>query len=714
MLNYLRPDTRLFLIDTRSVAMQDGLEAAIEKIQINLMEQKTMPVVDRAAIDLLLAELYYLNVQSSDALNIFDIKILPILRDLPNEVQIAILHNKNIASFGVFNSNSTSDFYYLYDYKKLSGLDLWDSKNVLLAYDAVEKGEHYNALPKYWQHLLFTFNQGIWNVYADACVILSKEYIALGWLPGASYYVILSQNTKLADIICRRLIDLRNIDLIEQVLDVILVKSQLLKHASVTCKIIEGIQDEIPDAYLNITMDYLLSVCSNKRQNLFEIYPIVNAWEAIKSLAHRLSSQKACELLDLIITHEWFNTANANRRYLIDTIYNMIDVLPKSRLMDLSKKVIALAKEKKSDIDYTNAVNLLCHIALKDKKKVRKYLMNQLYPKGKNIDSILSQVAECFDKKIKINNPEEAVEKVSQNILLQVQRLKPEEEPQKVFDTYGTISKIDKDKNEKKIVHMSTNSWLQTLAVNRYLLNTAQINVLVNALVSMINEPDNLLSNKMGLINAIIKLADKLTERQKQKIFKALKPLAEGHVIEGSVIMSHKEASNPLNPFKMNDIKPEAISGGALYALACLGISHPGIFGDKLNKLVEKALIDKNPILRKHGYWAANEISKINSKLLDSVLYGIRDSDYQVTIAAFNVILNRKDINLSLIHWRLLYLSLYEAAYSKHEELRRISAIISNKLFIKAPLEYKNKIRELTEILKSDICYSVRTLPKHS
>jgi hypothetical protein len=230
----------------------------------------------------------------------------------------------------------------------------------------------------------------------------------------------------------------------------------------------------------------------------------------------------------------------------------------------------------------------------------------------------------------------------------------------------------------------------------------------------MIEEPDNSLGNKMIFLNAIIQLADKFTKVQKRKIFKLLKPLAEGHIVKGSVMMSHEEASNPLNPFKVNDIKPEAISGGALYALACLDNSHPGIFGDKLNKLIEKAMIDKNPIIRKHCYEAVSEISKLNSKLLASVLYGIRDSDYQTTIAAFNSIQKRKDINLSLIHWRLLFLSLYEAANSEHKELRRISAIISKKLLNKAPLEYKGEIRELIGKLKSDICYSVRVLPKKS
>lgn len=347
MLNFLKPDTRLCLINIRSMAMQDGLEAAIKEIQKNLTKQKNLPLEDRAVIDLLQAELYYLNAQSLEAINIFDSKISPILKALPNEIQIAVLHNKNIASFNTLNSNSVSDFYYLYDYKKLSGLDLWNSKNLLLAYHAVENGKHYEALPKYWRHLLFTFNQGIWNIYADAFDMLSKEYIALGWLSGAAYYAILSQNTKLADIICKRLIGLRNIDLIEQVLDVILVKSKLLRHASVACKIIEGIQDEIPDTHLNITIDYLLGICSKKRHNFLEIHPIVNAWEAIKSLAHRLSAKRACELLDAITSHDWFNSVNINRRRLIEIIDNLIDVLPKHKMMKLSKIIIPFAKEKK-------------------------------------------------------------------------------------------------------------------------------------------------------------------------------------------------------------------------------------------------------------------------------------------------------------------------------------------------------------------------------
>jgi hypothetical protein len=693
------------------MAMQNGLKSAIEELT---HQPQTVPVIDQAAIDLLQAELYYLNDQNSESVSIFDAKLIPILKQLPDEIQIVILHNKNIASFGTLNPNSASDFYYLYDYRKLSGLKPWNSNDLLMAHNAVEEGRHYDALPKYWQNLLYTFNQGIWNAYADACALLSKELIALNWLPKAAYYAILSQDTKLADIICRCLIGSRNVGLIEQTLDTILVKSQLLKHASVTCKMIKGIQDEIPDTYLDIAVDYLLGICSNKRQNLLEINPIVNAWEAIKSLTHRLSPHKACKLLDIITEHEWFNSVSINRRHLIDVVDSLIDVLPKNRLMDLSKITIPFAKEKKLDFDYTNVINLLLHIAFQDKSKSKKYLTKQLYSKGTKIDSVLGQVVKDFGGKIKFDDPGDAVKKVSHNILLQVQHLKPKEEPQKVFDTYGNISKIDKDKKEKTVVQMSANSHLKTLTANKHLLNLSHINMLVDAFVSMIEEPDNLLSNKMGFINAVIELADKLTRKQKQILFGVLEPLASGSVIEGSVGMSHKEASNPLNPFKMNDTKPEEISGYALYALACLENSNPGIYGDKLNKLVEKALIDKNPIIRKYGYWAVARISKLNSELLASVFYGTRDSDYQTTMAAFDFISERKDIKLSLIHWRLLFLSLYEAAHSEHKELRRISAIISNKLCNKAPLEYKNKIKELTKKLKSDICYSVRVLPKHS
>lgn len=359
-------------------------------------------------------------------------------------------------------------------------------------------------------------------------------------------------------------------------------------------------------------------------------------------------------------------------------------------------------------------VNLLCHIAYRDGNKVKKFLAKQLYSKGTKIDSFLGQVVKNFDAEIKFDDAEDAVKKVSENIFLQVQRLKLEEKPQKAFDTYGNIEKVDKDKKEKVVVQMSANSHLRTLTTNKHLLNPTHINTLVKAFVKMIDEPDNSLSNKMIILNAIIELSDKFTKVQKQKIFKSLKPLAGGHVTEGSVVMSHKEASNPLNPFKMNDTKPEAISGGALYALSCLENSHPGIFGDKLNKLIEKALIYKDPVIRKHGYWAVAKISKLNSKLLASALYGIRDSDYHTTIAAFNSIQERKHINLPLIQWRLLFLSLYEAAHSEHKELRRISAIVSNKLLKKAPLEYKGKIKKLTGKLKSDICHSVRVSLKNS
>lgn len=691
------------------VAMQEGLEVAVEKINKRLTQQNDMSLTDQAVIDLLQAELFYTNAQSCDSVNIFDTKLMPIFKKLPDEVQMAILYNKNTASLTAMASDAHLDFYYLQDYRKFSGLDPWKSSNLLTAHNLAEEGRHYEALPKYWTHLLFTFNQGIWDSQANAYAIISKEFMSLNWLPKSAHYAIMSHNTKSADIIYERLINSGNINFIEQTLDFVLTKAQLLRHASVACKIIEGICDEIPNAYIDRTTDYLLRICSNKRKDVFEIHPISNAWKAIKSIAHRLSSQKACEVLDVVTNHEWFNSFNTNRRHLIETVDNLIDILPKNKLMALSKKMVPLLEEKKSDIDYTHVVNLLLHIAFKDGGKVKKYLSRQLYSKDKPLSSVLGRVAKHFDAKIKIDNPQKSVEIVSQNIVLQVQRLKEEEEPQKVFDTYGTITKVDNNIKEKIIVQMSSNSSLQMLTANINLLKSAHKDMLVNAFVRMIREPDNLLSNKVGIINVIIELADKLTKKQKQKLFIVLKPLASGLVVESSVVMSHDEASNPLNTVKMNDTKPEVICGGALYALACLERSHPNIYGVNLNKLIKKALINKNPTIREHAYWAIMEIPNMDDEFLIDVLFGTRDSNCETAIAAYNIILRRKDINLTAIYWYRLFLSLHEAVYSEDKKLRLLVASNLNNLIDKSPKEYKGKIEELRETLKSDICYSVRS-----
>lgn len=708
MLNNLSPDIRTFLIDARSMAMQDGTETAIENIRIKLSKKENLSVANQAAINLLQAELYYLNNQSADSVNIFEAELTPILKQVPKEMKISILRNKNIVSFNTLNPSSESDFYYLYDYRKLSKLDPWNSTNLLRAYEAAEKGEHYDVLPEYWQHLLFTFNQGIWNIYADACSLMSKECISLGWFPQAAYYAILSQDTKWVKALCKGLVGSGDLSLIEQVLDIIILKSNLLRHASVACKLIEEIHDEIPDAYLDITVDYLLSICSYKRQNFLEINPIINAWKSINSLSHRLSPTKASELLNVITGHEWFNSVNPNRRYLIDVVNNLIEILPQKEMLSLAQKIVPFAKEKKSDIDYANVINLLLHIAFKDKDKSKNYLAKQLYPKGEKIDSISAQIAKDFGEKIKYANIEQAVNNLSQNILFQVQKLKPEEKSEDVFDTFGNIEKVNKDKNEKIIIQISSDHHLRALIANKDLLNSSHMEILINAFEKMIKEKDNSLRNKLILINAIIGFSGKFTEIQKKRIFELLEPLAKGHVIEGSVMMSHAEANNPLNRFKMKDTKPEMLSAGALYALSCLEKDDSGNFSDKINNLILESLANDNHIIRKNGYDSTIVISKISDRLLLHILFGTRDPDYHTAIAAFEVIINRKDINLSLDNWHIFFISLYEAAYSEHKELRRVSAIISKQMISKAPLEYKSRIQELTKKLKTDICYSVR------
>src|ERR1044072_4666873 len=124
----------------------------------------------------------------------------------------------------------------------------------------------------------------------------------------------------------------------------------------------------------------------------------------------------------------------------------------------------------------------------------------------------------------------------------------------------------------------------------------------------MLREPDNILPNKVLMINAISGLSDSLTNEQAEKVFTALEPIAQGEIAVFDVSATFGDPNHPLNPFKMNFGEPATLQGGALYALASIESSIPGVYGERLLKLVEQGMTNPNAEVRELAFVAARQM----------------------------------------------------------------------------------------------------------
>jgi hypothetical protein len=318
------------------------------------------------------------------------------------------------------------------------------------------------------------------------------------------------------------------------------------------------------------------------------------------------------------------------------------------------------------------------------------------------------KVAEKFGRTISLTSDlKKAVEDTVNNIRLQVQHLNKNEEPKPVFEMYFRFSSATGDKTT--VVNAVGTTHLKFFITQSKLLEPDMVKLLSDAILDMISDTDNIIGNKIALIECLKELGTKFPKDVAVRVFEVLESIILDKIGCGICKKMSEEAANPMNPYKFDFGSPSELKGFALYALAYMESRQPGLFDKKLYPLIENALLDVDPEIRKHAFAASREILKLSDKALIGVLFGTRDSDAKAATWAFDSIISKKSQKFSKYHFHLLYYSIVMAAKSPNAELRRMAAIViknfSDILPTVAP-----KIKEIEKDLLDDVCYSVRSV----
>jgi hypothetical protein len=250
---------------------------------------------------------------------------------------------------------------------------------------------------------------------------------------------------------------------------------------------------------------------------------------------------------------------------------------------------------------------------------------------------------------------------------------------------------------------------LMAVIAHRQLLQARSVRLLIEAILEMVREPQNAISNKIDLINGIIELSDTLTPELAEEVFETLNPVAAGKVVGLDVTKAAGDPNHPLNRFKVRLGDPATLQGGALYALACIETHQPGLYGPRLTTLLDQGIVSPNSTVRKLAFTAARRAPTLPDSILTNVLLGTRDNDPEVVEQAFLTIsrhlLSSEDFVRSLIY------SLAIACQSLRVNTRRAAAYVI-RMLLERQLneELRDKLQELEETLRTDICFSVRSI----
>lgn len=707
MITQVEPNTRKFLIVCRCTAMRGEIDSALSQIsQFLISNADHLSVLDQVALFLLKAEILYLDCREAEALEIIKAEIEPKLSLLPQEIRFIVGQNRTDVALTLTDSESLRQADHLYDQRQLAGTKLWNPQAMVYAYEEAASGRHYEALPKLWQELVKSYQQGSWLYRRQAARRLAREYIQIGLAHSADYHAIIAQDSEIPKMIANHLIAWRQSRHIEAIIQRLLANANLKRHATIACILFTDIADVVPDHQLDGLLRWLLRRCSITANGWSELRLVSAAWEAVHSLTPRLNSEQAREVVRTALEHPSWEEDDRLREYIIRAIGDCIHALPSEDLPELARRTIPLFTPQIADVNYDKDIlYLLRNIALRGDDELKNLIGDALYP-GTPVNFELLRIADEFGKKLESDQAaNDLAEYYAQDVRLQVQRLAPGEEFKKPAISIGTLTAQNGD--QRVAVSCYSDMGLRAAIAHRASLRPESIQLLVDNILEMIREPENMLANKVGLINGIIELSDSITPELAEKIFETLAPPASGNVVGLDITAAAGDPNHPLNPFKINIGEPTDVHGGALYALACIE-AQKEVYGQRLTQLLEQAMAHPNAKVRKLAFTAARRMPALSESLLMRALLGTRDSDPDVAEAAFLAV-TRNPSN-SEDFWSLLIYSLTVASDSPHTDVRRAAAFTVNSLRAHYPSEeVANKMRALEETFAIDVSYLVRS-----
>lgn len=706
----IRGRTRAQIVRLRCIAMRDGSARAIEfhaAIEAELARDPN--VASKVAVALLKAEILHLDGDDAQALKVFQDDITQYLADLSSDFEIIVRHNYNDVQAALWSPGATREFYDLVDHQRIARFSPTNSSAILGAKNAAALGKHYDALPDLWNELRRTYGQGCWRAHRWALQDFADECLQLGWPDEACQHAILAQDESSAKRAGEQLIALQQSDRIIKALKWMLANANLKRHFTIACDVIVAIADAVPDSEVPLVYEWAATRAAAEPNTPIERNAIREAWTVLAAIAHRLDERQAVAAVNLATSHSWWMHFDVDRNRLRQVVGRCVNGLPVVKLAPLAQDVIGHIVNRHEDHDYEEAVNLICHIAGVGGESLRNDIAEKLYEKGTKLTAALVQVAPLFKKESALAEALEPwARQVTNSLPSQVQRLAPGEEPTPCNESfmYRTTELPD---GAKQIVHFVGTVALHSALVHRHSLLPATLDALMQAMLAMLEDRDNFLGNKVGLLKALSISSDSVGTHFATEVFRVVAPFARGDIREPEGGMSAADADNPLNRFKMGMGKPSDLQAIALYTLAKIEHARPGAFGADLEAILEDAISNAHPEVRYMAFYSWRFMPRLPASVQTSLILGTRDPDQSPATAAYDTIARCETFHPTSDELKVLCQSVSVSINSRSTEVRRVAATACKKLAESAPDgPIKSKFLSLQCQFKKDICFSVR------
>ena len=364
----------------------------------------------------------------------------------------------------------------------------------------------------------------------------------------------------------------------------------------------QGCAEYIPDDYVDRLITWILPRCSG--QSAHEDFGAVErgAWKTISKIAYRCLPETAELIVEMALKHpSWSiipqqaNQIIRGREEIVEAISAAVSTIPPESLGALVEAAIPLAVERRSSDDFNNVVDLFARMFSRAPETVKAAIKAALYPSGQPTSPpVLMQLAPHFG--VTIGNQNDQLEKYAQTVIENlynvVQRVKVDDDAVPVNGTVMTWT--SQKENEMLLVHSVNCADVYAIARNRKQFNDSAIAALVAALIDGVCDLDNILQNKIVFIDCILNFADVISVKTANYIFDGLAPIAEGMLESSSGLLCDEPQNHPLSRMRMQSTTQSQVTGHALFTLARIERHLPGTFGERLQSIVEVALVSES------------------------------------------------------------------------------------------------------------------------
>ncbi len=712
MIEQVSPQLRIDIVKAKTVAMKDGSEKAREFLQTIKMDVSEKHL-DHIAVRLVESEIYYLDRKFDDAFNIYASYIEPLLEKLDPPIASVIADNRSTIQMASLKFPEKDDFYHLVDQRRILGVDIHDYMALVEAGNHVKDGKHYRALPIYWQQVQAAYQHQNWRAMAMAEAELSRECLSLGWWEDAAYHAMLCMQKEVIEEVGKSLLASKSVENIRNALVKVIQLSSLSGHAVQVMRLIEVTSDGIPDDLLGDVTKWLMKHAEPRADVPFSSSTFESLWSSIASIANRLDAKQAKKFTDYACQNDIFKGNNIYRRHVIEALIALCPKLSRDDLIELKDEALPLVGERKNDVDYVDAMNLLRSIAHHGGDNLRDSIRQQLVPPGIEIrDAILLHAANYLGWKPR--NPEifsDGARKCAAGISKQVQRLAPGEEPAKIGAVFTVAGELPQ--GQRIAVHRGGGiANIEGMVSYRKIIDEVALRKLLSAILAMISENDNLIGNRIDLVRVLSKFSDVIPGGLEHKIVNTLGPLAAGQITETEIGQTYGQSNNPLNPFKTGPRNPTELRGAALAALGVMEKYHPDIKTKLHDGLLIQALTSADPELRREGLIAAESCQTLSKIETATIAIAALDMDDKVAARALRLLHGiNKQLVLDPITEQII-LRAFESALASGGTVRRYyaAALLSVISMEKMESEAKKRIENIAMAIRQDVCYSVRSV----